>query len=57
MTSGDEKRYYLACLDLKLGETQVARLDAASHVELGFPHDFVNGIAPWVFGKGHLGKE
>ena len=39
----------LACLDLKLGEAQIARLDAASHVELGFPHDFyvrdmVNGL-------------
>jgi aryl-alcohol dehydrogenase-like predicted oxidoreductase len=30
----------LACLDLKLGEAQIARLDAASQVELGFPHDF-----------------
>jgi diketogulonate reductase-like aldo/keto reductase len=39
----------LACLDLKLGEAQIARLDSASHVELGFPHDFyaremVNGL-------------
>ncbi len=30
----------LACLELKLSEGQVARLDAASRVELGFPHDF-----------------
>ncbi len=30
----------LACLDLKLDASQVERLDAASHVELGFPHDF-----------------
>ncbi len=30
----------LACLDLTLDEDQVRRLDAASHVELGFPHDF-----------------
>jgi aryl-alcohol dehydrogenase-like predicted oxidoreductase len=30
----------LACLDLKLGGSQVRRLDSASHVELGFPHDF-----------------
>jgi aryl-alcohol dehydrogenase-like predicted oxidoreductase len=39
----------LACLDLKLGGTETARMDAASHVELGFPHDFyardlVNGL-------------
>jgi aryl-alcohol dehydrogenase-like predicted oxidoreductase len=30
----------LACLALTLSGEQVRRLDAASHVELGFPHDF-----------------
>jgi aryl-alcohol dehydrogenase-like predicted oxidoreductase len=30
----------LACLDLTLSGEQVGRLDAASRVELGFPHDF-----------------
>jgi aryl-alcohol dehydrogenase-like predicted oxidoreductase len=30
----------LACLDLTLSSEQVRRLDAVSHVELGFPHDF-----------------
>jgi aryl-alcohol dehydrogenase-like predicted oxidoreductase len=30
----------LACLDLTLNEAQAGRLDAASQVELGFPHDF-----------------
>jgi aryl-alcohol dehydrogenase-like predicted oxidoreductase len=30
----------LACLDLKLDPPHVKRLDSASHVELGFPHDF-----------------
>ena len=30
----------LACLDLKLDASQLQRLDSASHVELGFPHDF-----------------
>ena len=30
----------LACLDLTLDPAQLARLDAASHFELGFPHDF-----------------
>jgi aryl-alcohol dehydrogenase-like predicted oxidoreductase len=29
----------LACLDLKLDGSQLQRLDAASHVELGFPYD------------------
>jgi aryl-alcohol dehydrogenase-like predicted oxidoreductase len=35
----EQFRDNLACLDLKLDESQVGRLDAASHVELGFPHD------------------
>lgn len=30
----------LSCLDLKLDDAQLERLDAASRVELGFPHDF-----------------
>ena len=30
----------LACVDVKLDPAQVDRLDAASHIELGFPHDF-----------------
>jgi aryl-alcohol dehydrogenase-like predicted oxidoreductase len=29
----------LGCLDLKLDGSQLKRLDSASHVELGFPHD------------------
>jgi aryl-alcohol dehydrogenase-like predicted oxidoreductase len=29
----------LACLDLSLNGEQVERLDKASHIELGFPHD------------------
>jgi aryl-alcohol dehydrogenase-like predicted oxidoreductase len=36
----EQFRDNLACLDLTLNEEQVRRLDAASHVELGFPHDF-----------------
>jgi aryl-alcohol dehydrogenase-like predicted oxidoreductase len=35
----DQFRDNLACLDLRLADTQVERLDAASRVELGFPHD------------------
>ena len=30
----------LACLDLRLSPAQVERLDAASQIELGFPHEF-----------------
>jgi aryl-alcohol dehydrogenase-like predicted oxidoreductase len=42
----------LACLDLKLGESQIARLDAASHVKLGFPHDLYSRdlVAGLVYG-------
>ena len=36
----EQFRDNLACLDLTLDESQVERLDAASRVELGFPHDF-----------------
>ncbi len=36
----EQFRDNLACLELKLSEGQVARLDAASHVEPGFPHEF-----------------
>jgi aryl-alcohol dehydrogenase-like predicted oxidoreductase len=36
----EQFRDNLACLDLRLDEPQVGRLDAASRVELGFPHDF-----------------
>ena len=31
----------LRCLDLRLSEEQVARLDAASRIDLGFPHEFL----------------
>ncbi|QDV36883.1 aldo/keto reductase [Tautonia plasticadhaerens] len=36
----EQFRDNLACLGLRLDEGQVGRLDAASRVELGFPHDF-----------------
>jgi aryl-alcohol dehydrogenase-like predicted oxidoreductase len=36
----EQFRDNLACLDLRLDDAQVGRLDAASRVELGFPHDF-----------------
>ena len=36
----EQFRDNLACLDLRLDTSQVERLDTASHVELGFPHDF-----------------
>jgi aryl-alcohol dehydrogenase-like predicted oxidoreductase len=36
----EQFRDNLACLDVRLDDAQVGRLDAASRVELGFPHDF-----------------
>jgi aryl-alcohol dehydrogenase-like predicted oxidoreductase len=36
----EQFRDNLACLDLKLDEAQLGRLDAASRIELGFPHHF-----------------
>ncbi|WP_435007930.1 aldo/keto reductase [Tundrisphaera lichenicola] len=36
----EQFRDNLACLDLKLEEAQLARLDQASRIRLGFPHDF-----------------
>ena len=33
----------LACLDVTLGAAHLAKLDAASKIELGFPQDFLHG--------------
>src|SRR5512135_975183 len=41
----------LGCLDLTLGPDQLARLDAASKIELGFPHDFLVSGRSFIFGK------
>ena len=39
----------LACLDAELPPAAMARLDQASHVARGFPHDFLAG-ADYIFG-------
>jgi aryl-alcohol dehydrogenase-like predicted oxidoreductase len=41
----------LGCLDFTLGPDQLARLDAASRIDLGFPHDFLVGARSYIFGK------
>jgi aryl-alcohol dehydrogenase-like predicted oxidoreductase len=41
----------LGCLDLSLTDEQNARLDAASKVDLGFPHDFLVSARSYVFGE------
>jgi diketogulonate reductase-like aldo/keto reductase len=33
----------LGCVDVTLSPDQVARLDGASAIELGFPYDFIRG--------------
>lgn len=42
----------LSCLDVRLSDLHMARLDAASQIELGFPHDLLAGDAmrQMVFG-------
>ena len=37
----DQLEQNLGCLDLVLSPAQLERLDQASHIELGFPHDFL----------------
>jgi len=41
----------LACLDFTLDPPQLERLDAASRIEPGFPHDFLVRARQYVFGK------
>jgi len=33
----------LGCVDVVLGAEHLARLDAVSKIELGFPYDFIRG--------------
>ncbi|MBI5576188.1 MAG: aldo/keto reductase [Deltaproteobacteria bacterium] len=40
----------MGCLDLVLTDAQLSRLDEASRIELGFPHDFLVGARKYVFG-------
>jgi aryl-alcohol dehydrogenase-like predicted oxidoreductase len=41
----------LGCLDFTLAPDQLARLDAASRIDLGFPHDFLVRARPYIFGN------
>jgi aryl-alcohol dehydrogenase-like predicted oxidoreductase len=47
----------LRCVDFTLNEAHLKRLDDASRIELGFPHDFLRGptVRDFAFG-GWLGK-
>ncbi len=44
-------RENLGCLDFTLAPDQLARLDAASKIDLGFPHDFLAQARSYIFGK------
>jgi aryl-alcohol dehydrogenase-like predicted oxidoreductase len=50
----DQFKDNLACLDLKLDASQRDRLDAASRIELGFPHDFYEREMVRAFVSGGL---
>ena len=43
----------LACLDFTLTDEQIQRLDVASAIELGFPHDFLarEGVQQVLYGN------
>jgi len=41
----------LGCLDFTLGPDPLAALDAASRIDLGFPHDFLVRARSFIFGK------
>ncbi|MBP2677730.1 MAG: putative oxidoreductase, aryl-alcohol dehydrogenase like protein, partial [Deltaproteobacteria bacterium] len=41
----------LGCLDFALAPDQLARLDAVSRIDLGFPHDFLARARSFIFGK------
>jgi aryl-alcohol dehydrogenase-like predicted oxidoreductase len=51
----DQFRDNLACVDLRLNATHLERLDSASAIELGFPHDFYTRdmVRTLVFGGLH----
>ena len=36
----DQVKDNLACVEVKLDQQQIERLDAVSRIEMGFPHDF-----------------
>jgi len=41
----------LGCLDFTLEPDQLAKLDAASKIDLGFPHDFLVQARSYIFGR------
>jgi aryl-alcohol dehydrogenase-like predicted oxidoreductase len=44
----DQTKDNLAAAELRLGDDELARLDAVSAVPRGYPHDFVSGLFPFL---------
>ena len=45
----------LGALAVSLPVELIARLDATTNFDIGFPANFINGTSPWVYGeKGQL---
>lgn len=44
----------LAAAGLELPAEALARLDAATQIDLGFPATFINETSPWVFGAAEI---
>ncbi|MBM2616646.1 aldo/keto reductase [Actinoplanes sp. LDG1-06] len=44
----------LGALEVTLTPSECARLEAVTEFSLGFPHDFINETAPWVFGAAQV---
>ncbi|WP_433302615.1 aldo/keto reductase [Actinoplanes sp. CA-030573] len=47
----------LGATEVRLTREQIDRLAAATDFTRGFPHDFIDNIAHWVFGKGLISEE
>ncbi|MFD9030287.1 aldo/keto reductase [Streptomyces sp. NPDC059567] len=48
--TADQLKDNLGALDVTLPQQSVERLEAATDFTRGFPHDFIDGTSPWVFG-------
>jgi aryl-alcohol dehydrogenase-like predicted oxidoreductase len=53
--TADQLRDNLAARELVLPPEAIARLEAATGFEVGFPSDFIVQNSAWVFGAGHVG--
>ncbi|WP_432886969.1 aldo/keto reductase [Kribbella sp. CA-245084] len=54
--TADQLRDNLAAADLVLPPQAIARLNEATAVDLGFPHDFIAQTSSWVFGAAFAGS-